>query len=427
MPRKKQTHTLNVYLHTELVGKLEKAPNGAIQFEYAKEWIEKGYAISLSLPLSKKAFKGAEVSFYFDNLLPDNEKIRDAIAQKFKAESTSQFDLLYAIGRECVGALSFFDENITPDFSKKILVKILTNEQIAKKIQGLSTDNPLGMDDGDFRLSLGGAQEKMALLKRKEKWGEPRGMTPTTHIFKKRMNMLAGKIDFALSVDNEHTCLRLAGHFGINVCKSSIETFLDERILCLERFDRYWKDNVLHRIPQEDFCQASGQSPKLKYERDGGPGIKAMMKMLENSNNAKDDKKMFIKTCLFNELIYNTDAHAKNFSLYIVRAGYVLTPMYDLLSAHFIVSQNQERYDSMRGSLSVNGKFKFNDITLEDWLAECEQCRFPKEAFDEILKEVGESMAKLDAFEEKIKDEVNHAHLKLILDGVKRRWSVYER
>lgn len=110
---------MNVYLNTELVGKPEKAPNGAIQFEYAKVWIEKGYAISLSLPLSKKAFKGTEVSFYFDNLLPDNEKIRDTIAQKFKAESTSQFDLLYAIGKECVGALSFFDENMTPDFSKK--------------------------------------------------------------------------------------------------------------------------------------------------------------------------------------------------------------------------------------------------------------------------------------------------------------------
>lgn len=426
MVRKKLSSTLNVYLNSELVGKLEKESNGAIQFEYAPEWIEKGFAISLSLPLANRVFKGAEASFYFDNLLPDNENILNAIAQKFKAESIKQFDLLHAIGRECVGALSFFEEGITPEFTKKISVKILSTDQIAKKIQRLSTDNPLGMDDGDFRLSLGGAQEKMALLKRKDKWGEPKGMTPTTHIFKKKMGTLMGGIDFNLSVDNEHLCLRLAEHFGVDVCKSTIETFEGERVLCVERFDRVWKDDFLLRIQQEDFCQASGLSPKLKYERDGGPSIQSVMKILENSNNSAEDRRMFIKTCLFNDLTFNTDAHGKNFSLFIVRQGYVLTPMYDLLSAHFISAQNQERYDSLRGSMSVNGKFNYHEIALEDWMAECERCKFSKAEFIEILKEMSESIAKLGSFEKKLEGEVNKEHLALILDGLKRRWSVYE-
>ena len=422
MGRKKLTSTLNVYLYSELVGKLEKEPDGAIRFEYSYEWIEKGFAISLSLPLANKIFKGTQASFYFDNLLPDNENILNNIAQKFKAESTRQFDLLNAIGKECVGALSFFDESITPTFAKKISVKILTPEQIAKKIQGLSTDNPLGMEEGEFRLSLGGAQEKMALLKRKEKWGEPRGMTPTTHIFKKKMGNLLGGIDFNLSVDNEHICLKLAEHFGINVCESSIETFMEEKVLCVKRFDRVWKDDFLLRIPQEDFCQAIGQSPKLKYEREGGPSIERMMKILENSNNAEDDRRMFIKTCLFNDLIYNTDAHGKNFSIYIVRQGYALTPMYDLLSAHFISAQNQERYDSMRGSLSVNGKVKFNEIKKEDWFKECEKCNFSEESFKEIILEMKNEIEKLGEFQEKIKAQVDVGHLDLIIEGIRRRW-----
>lgn len=423
MVRKKQTSVLDVYLNSNLVGKLRKANNGAIEFEYVQDWIEQGFAVSLSLPLANRIFKGSEASFYFDNLLPDNENILNAIAQKFKAESIKQFDLLHAIGKECVGALSFFEEGVVPEFAKKISVKILSSEQIAKKIQRLSTDNPLGMDDdGDFRLSLGGAQEKMALLKRKEKWGEPKGMTPTTHIFKKKMGTLMGGIDFNLSVDNEHLSLRLAEFFGIDVCKSSIEVFEEEKVLCVERFDRVWKDDFLLRIQQEDFCQAIGQSPKLKYERNGGPGIADMMKILENSNNREEDRKMFIKTCLFNDLIYNTDAHAKNFSLYLVRKGFTLTPMYDLLSAHFISEQNRERYDSLRGSLSVNGKVRFAEISLEDWIAECEKCNFALGVFEEIIHEFRKAVRDIDKFKAEMRLQVNEAHLDLILEGVKSRW-----
>ena len=56
---------------------------------------------------------------------------------------------------------------------------------------GLASGNPLGMDDdGDFRLSLAGAQEKMARLFRKGKWYEPKGQTATSHILKKKMGLL---------------------------------------------------------------------------------------------------------------------------------------------------------------------------------------------------------------------------------------------
>ena len=131
---------------------------------------------------------------------------------------------------------------------------------------------------------------------------------------------------------------------------------------------------------------------------------------------------MFIKTCLFNDLIYNTDAHGKNFSIYIVRQGYALTPMYDLLSAHFISAQNQERYDSMRGSLSVNGKVKFNEIKKEDWFKECKKCNFSEESFKEIILEMKNEIEKLGDFQEKIKAQVDVGHLDLIIEGIRRRW-----
>lgn len=42
---------------------------------------------------------------FFDNLLPDNREIRERIAKRYQTDSLQPFDLLYEIGRDCVGAL----------------------------------------------------------------------------------------------------------------------------------------------------------------------------------------------------------------------------------------------------------------------------------------------------------------------------------
>ena len=421
MGRKKQVERLNVFLNQEHIGLLIKETNGAIEFRYSEAWIEKGFAISLSLPLADKNFSGDKASFYFDNLLPDSKKILEAIATKFGAESTGQFDLLHAVGRECVGALSFFDEEEDPKFIKKMDVRELSEHAIAHRIMGLASDSPLGMEDGDFRLSLAGAQEKMALLYRKGRWYEPKGQTPTSHIIKKKMGEIIHKINFEKSVDNEWTCLFLARKFGIRACEAEIKIFEAERVLCVERFDRAWKDNFLHRIPQEDFCQSLGISPTKKYERNSGPSIKDIMEVLKKSNQAEEDRKAFFKTAMFNDLIYNIDGHAKNFSIHLVRIGFILTPMYDLLSAHFVKEQNAEHYKKMRSSLSVNSKFNFDEITLQDWENESKTCSLPSETFTEIVNEFKESILKIEEHFKELCDEVDKAHARLIFDGVKER------
>jgi len=106
----KKTKSLNVFLNTILVGQLKKATNGEVSFKYDGDWIENGLEISRSLPLQEETYRGEVVSRYFDNLLPDNEEIKGLVATKFGAESTRAFDLLSAIGRDCVGALSFLPE-----------------------------------------------------------------------------------------------------------------------------------------------------------------------------------------------------------------------------------------------------------------------------------------------------------------------------
>lgn len=52
---------------------------------------------------------------------------------------------------------------VTPAVTK-VEASLLTNQQIAKMLNGYQSDKPLGMlnDSQDFRISLAGAQEKTA-------------------------------------------------------------------------------------------------------------------------------------------------------------------------------------------------------------------------------------------------------------------------
>ena len=68
--------------------------------------------MSLSLPfnLNNEPLKGDNVAHYFEGLLPDSDAIRKRVAARFKTGSTDAFDLLAAIGRDCVGALQLLPE-----------------------------------------------------------------------------------------------------------------------------------------------------------------------------------------------------------------------------------------------------------------------------------------------------------------------------
>jgi serine/threonine-protein kinase HipA len=112
-------------------------------------------------------------------------------------------------------------------------------------------------------------------------------------------------------------------------------TFGDQTVLVVERFDRAWMDDGawIARLPQEDFCQALGFSPKQKYEHDGGPGMAKCLQLLTGSADAQRDKLAFQLTQLAFWLMAATDGHAKNYSIFLQPGDtYVMTPLYDILS-----------------------------------------------------------------------------------------------
>lgn len=342
---------LKIYMNDEYVGELLKTADGAHQLIYANSWLtsSKARPLSLSLPLQKGKITSSQVYNYFDNLLPDSLHIRERIVKRFQAASTQPFDLLSEIGKDSVGAINLQNE-VTAQTSVSLTVRALlyeelTNEKLVSLLQGYKADAPLGMvkEQEDFRISVAGAQEKTALIKIKNKWCVPKGLTPTTHIIKLPIGEIKGPtatLDLSNSVENEWLCIELARELDFSVPNVEIINVGDVKALAVERFDRRWSTDRswLVRLPQEDMCQAHGVAPAIKYESDGGPGITEIMKLLMGSKCALADRDAFMRFQVFQWLIGATDGHAKNFSIYLEAGGsYRLTPFYDILSAYTVL------------------------------------------------------------------------------------------
>ena len=321
--------------------------------------------MSLPFNLQNLPLKGAKVANYFDNLLPDSDAIRRRVAERFRTRSPEPFDLLSAIGRDCVGAVQLLGEDETPRDVDRIDGVPLSEEDIERHL--VETVSPqafaAGRDpDADFRISLAGAQEKMALLRWNGQWLAPRGATPTSHIFKLPLGLVGGRrADFTTSVDNEWLCLRLLRAYGLDVADAHIETFGRQRVLVVARFDRRVAPDGqwLMRLPQEDFCQVEGCSPLRKYENEGGPGLKALFSTLRQSVKAEADMKSLMAAQVLFWLLRAPDGHAKNFSIRLLPRGrFRLTRLYDVMSAYPVLGDGPDQWSpqEVRLAMALLGK-----------------------------------------------------------------------
>ncbi|MCL7931243.1 type II toxin-antitoxin system HipA family toxin [Halomonas llamarensis] len=353
---------LKVALNGIEVGELQLAPSGAMAFRYAATWLQRhgARAISLSLPLSSTRYRGPVVYNFFDNLLPDSENIRARMQARFQAPTSQPFDLLAAVGRDCVGAIQLYPENEPIPDVRSINTAPMDDEAIGNLLSGYQ-EAPLGMNPSrDFRMSLAGAQEKMALLWYQNRWHLPLSATPTSHIIKMPIGFLShSNIDLRESGENEWLCLKILQAFGLPVANAELASFGKQRVLVVERFDRRWSHDHrwLMRLPQEDFCQALGVSPALKYENDGGPGIEAGMQLLMGSQNAAHDRDTFFKANIMFWLLAAIDGHAKNFSLFLEPgSAYRMTPLYDVISAYPLMAKGS--LPSARAKMAMSLKSK---------------------------------------------------------------------
>ncbi|MGM9482963.1 type II toxin-antitoxin system HipA family toxin [Roseateles sp. NT4] len=387
MGRNSHTRTLGLWMNGAYVGTWSLAPNSADALQYDQSWAEaeQGRPLSLSLPFTpgNAPHRGNKVRAYFENLLPDSKNIRERLARRFNTGSTGAFELLSEIGRDCVGALEILPDGAVSPGTTPLQAEPVNEAQIAQVLRGATTPNAMGWgaEDGDFRISIAGAQEKTALLLRDGQWCIPRGNTPTTHIFKLPLGLIGGmKVDMRDSVENEWLCALILKEFGLPVATCRPMQFEDVKALVVERFDRAWwthpsGDNRLLRLPQEDLCQATGVPPEAKYEADGGPGMDRILDVLGGSMSREQDRRDFFKSQLLFWMLCATDGHAKNFSLFLRPGGrYQLTPLYDVLSAYPVLGEGPAKLSSFRVKMAMavrskNAHWRMRDILRRHWVA----------------------------------------------------------
>src|SRR4051812_1564032 len=364
MTRPTHSRALSVWANGERVGVWRIPARGPMEFSYDAAWIASpaGRPLSLSLPFApgNLAHKGPRVLNYFDNLLPDSEVIRKRIAQRYQTETLDAFDLLQAIGRDCVGAVQLLPEDDVPEHVDRIEGTPLSEAEIETMLTRTVSTPTLGaadQSDDDFRISLAGAQEKTALLWHEGQWKRPHGATPTTHIFKLPLGLVGNKLaDLSTSVENEWLCLRILRAYGLPVANTEVVTFGKQRVLSVERFDRqlHSSGQWLLRLPQEDFCQVYGVPSHRKYENEGGPGVLDLARVLQQSVAAAQDIETLLASQILFWMLAAPDGHAKNFSIRLLAGGqYRLTPLYDVMSIWPVEGNGPNQWSWFKARLAM--------------------------------------------------------------------------
>lgn len=364
MARRSKTQTLALWPNGTYIGRWTVSARGDMELRYDPAWRASavGRPLSLSLPfgLGDEPLNSPAVEHYFDNLLPDSPAIRKRVAERFRTGSVEAFDLLSAIGRDCVGALQFLPEGAAPEGHDRVEGVEVDEAAIERHLLEVVTPDRFGAardPDDDFRISLAGAQEKDAFLRWNGRWMKPRGATPTTHIFKLQLGLVGGRqADFSTSVDNEWLCLKLLAAYGLPVPKAEVASFGQQRVLVVERFDRVVSADGqrLLRLVQEDFCQATGTSPLAKYEAEGGPGLGVLFTLLQQSVEAERDLRTLMASQLLFWMLRAPDGHAKNFSIQLLPGGrYRLTSLYDVMSAYPVMGDGPNQWSPRELELAM--------------------------------------------------------------------------
>jgi serine/threonine-protein kinase HipA len=397
MARRRAHKPLNVFLNGRLVGLLRRESSGAIDFQYAREWLdwENTFPVSLSLPLREDRYIGAPVINVFDNLLPDSDPIRRRVAERVGADGTDAYSLLSALGHDCVGALQFLPDGVEPGAVGDTAGRPVSDDEVSELIRNLAT-SPLGVgEDEDFRISIAGAQEKTALLRHDGQWFKPTGTTATTHILKPQIGQLPNGVDLSNSVENEYFCLKLMEGLGVPAAKAEIADFGGRRTLIVERFDRRWtRDARLLRLPQEDCCQALSVPPSRRYQSDGGPGMREVINLLKGSDTPDTDITTFMSANIIFWLLGATDGHAKNFSVFITPGGrFRMTPAYDVLTAQPSLDAGQIPRKSFKLAMSVGKNRHYNvpEIMPRHFLQTADLAGVSIPAVRSIIQDLGEA------------------------------------
>jgi serine/threonine-protein kinase HipA len=319
---------LDVWWDKRIVGQLTENQHGELRFVYGPAWLADPDTppLSASLPKREKVFTKRECRPFFAGLLPE-ESQREAVAQFLGVSTENDFSLLDRLGGEVAGAVELLPPG-TPSsvVPSQQLPTRLDDAALLEVLDDLPR-RPFFTGEEGLRLSLAGAQPKVPVVLVDNAVALPAPGQPTTHILKPSIGRFPG------TTENEAFVMRLARAVGLNVAHVEPRIVDGKKFLLIERYDRFFgADGHVHRIHQEDFCQALGRPPEKKYACDGGPTFVDCFNLLRKCSTAPAlDVIALLDAAIFNVIVGNADAHGKNFSILYRSGSPRLAPLYDLL------------------------------------------------------------------------------------------------
>ena len=355
------TDRLSVWWDGRISGCLYLGPDGESLFAYNAAWLAypKAPALSFSLPKQAEPFKRSAVQAFFGGILPE-EGQRTAIARALGVSADNEFRLLEYLGGEVAGALTLLPEGETPASPSDAAPKLLDDDALVQLLDHLPLRPMLAGEDG-LRLSLAGAQSKLPVLLIDGQIALPAPGQPTSHILKPPISRFEG------TTENEYFCMSLASAVGLEVAAVEMRVVEDRSFLIVTRYDRaVGAGGSVTRLHQEDFAQALGVPSHRKYASEGGPIFPDCFALLRRAATrpAREILKL-LDAAIFNLIIGNADAHAKNFSLlHSVGNGVgaiTLAPLYDLLST--VLYPNLH----VKLAMKIGGKAVLEDIEPRHW------------------------------------------------------------
>ena len=368
---------------------------GEYFFEYDTEWLHHPGAFTLApqFALDPTRFSDALVRHFFENLLPEGEALDDIMAA-LQLRGASHFEVLGRLGAELPGVLSLQPPDAQPQHLQQYTP--LPSEVLSLRLAARA-QTPLLVSNTSTTMSLAGAQDKIGLRldSKTLRLFESVGPSPTTHILKPDTRQPR----YALSAINEYACMQLARALKLPVPKVWLLR-VPEAAYVVERYDRVMTAGNIVGLHQIDGCQLLGHGAGWKYQRSGGlVSLPKLVQALRALRVSGRDLLSFARWVMFNYLIGNADAHAKNLSVLIDDRGYRLAPFYDLLCVR--------AYGDTGLALFIGDEENFDAVGHHSWEALCADCGF---GLTDTLKEFRALAAALPAAWAKVRAQIERQH-----------------
>ncbi len=396
---------LDVLLEGRPAGSLDLRDASQPVFRYDNSYLEQPHATPLStrFALDDRPVDDISLRNWLTGVLPDDERVLRSLCEDHDVSAADRLALLGTpMGAECAGAVQF----CLPEATAGLVageggLQELSDGEVIDWLRRLRSDpayrpEPARVSAG---FSLAGMQPKIALRQEDNRWHVPWGAEPSSHIIK-----VSRHAAYPHEAVMEHLTMQTASRMGIAAAPTAVMRFEDVEAIVVTRYDRARVGgSSLRRVHQEDFCQALGVSPDMKYQFQGGPTperIAGLLRRVDASGTAMLER--FLDMLVFQWLIVGNDAHSKNYALLLSGNDCHSAPLYDACS--WIPFRDRgESISGQRTAMKIGSNYRISSADQPSAMAHtARRLRLPEAATIERFESLAARMP--DALE----DAVDH-------------------